>query len=342
MSTNPALTVVMPVRNEEAHLGAVLRQLLGQSLDSSRYEILVVDGMSIDGTRGVVQSFQADNSNLHMHDNPECLASSARNIGARKAKGRFVLFVDGHCRVVHNDMLEKTLEAFENGERCVSRPQPLVAEELGSFAEAVSLARSSVLGHYTGSKIYNTSDRHCNPLSAGCGYERDLYWQLDGIDEKFDAAEDLEFNYRVHMAGVEALHSEKFSVEYRPRSTPKALFRQLYRYGYGRARMTRKHRNTFSLLSTLLGLMGVFFLVMIVAGLFWPSARLLFLAAAGPYAGMTALAAAWEAKSRSPLLWLKVWSAFPSIHFGAGLGYLAGLVHGPDWSHQACGQISDS
>jgi len=338
--TIPDLSVVMPVRNEEAHLSAVVHQLLDQSLDSARYEILVVDGMSEDGTRDLVKELQTDNSNLLLFENPACLSSSARNIGAKKAQGRFVLFVDGHCKVVHNDMLEKTLDAFENGERCVSRPQPLVAELPGSFGECVSLARSSFIGHFTGSKIYNVQDRHCNPLTAGCGYERELYWNLGGIDENFDAAEDLEFNYRVHKAGVEAFHSEKFSIEYRPRSNPRDLFRQLYRYGYGRARMTRKFTSTFSTLSTMLGLLGLWFLVLPVLGFFWPPAWNLFSVTMAPYLVLTVTASAWATRGRSPVIWLKTWSAFPAIHFGAGLGYLSGLFRGPGWSYQNCSPIS--
>ena len=342
MSAIPTLSVVMPVRNEVVHLGAVLRQLLGQSLDSSRYEILVVDGMSDDGTRNVVQELQSAHDNLYLLDNPACLASSARNIGAENAQGRFVLFVDGHCHVLYNDMLEKMVQAFKNGERCVSRPQPLASEGTGCFGEAVSLARSSVIGHYAGSKIYNNQDRHCNPLTAGCGYERELFWQLGGMDVNFDAAEDLEFNYRVHMAGVEAFHSEKFTVEYRPRSNPKDLFRQLYRYGYGRARMTHKYIRTFSPLTVLLGLMGLWYLILPVLGLFWPPAMVLFFSTATPYLALTGLVSAWAARGRNPLVWLKTWFAFPAIHFGAGLGYLAGLVRGPDWSDQSCDESREN
>jgi succinoglycan biosynthesis protein ExoA len=342
LSVVPSLSVVMPVRNEEAHLGAIVRQLLDQSLDSSRYEILVVDGMSDDGTRDVVKELQTDNPHLHLLDNQVCLASSARNIGAKKARGRFVLFVDGHCRIVYDDMLEKILEAFENGERCVSRPQPLVSAGMENFGEGIALARSSIIGHFTGSKIYNRQDRHCNPLTAGCGYERKLFWELGGIDEKFDAAEDLEFNYRVHQAGVAAFHSDKFTIEYRPRSNFMGLFRQLYRYGYGRARMTRKYPATFSLLSTLLGVLGFWFLVLPVLGLLWPPAWILFVATLAPYASLTAVASAWEARGRNPLLWMKTWSAFPAIHFGAGLGYLVGLFRGPDLSQKACSHTAEN
>lgn len=342
MSANPVLSVVMPVRNEEAHIEPLLGQLLDQSLDNSRYEILVVDGRSEDKTREVVRRLQTEHANLQLLDNPDCLASCARNIGARAARGDFVIFVDGHCQILHNDMLEMVLQAHQRGEKCISRPQPLVPDSLGGFAEATTLARRSLIGHYTGSKIYSHKDRHCSPLTAGCGYNRDFFWELGGLDEDFDAAEDLEFNYRVRALGVEAFHSEKFTICYSPRTTPLGLFRQLYRYGYGRARMTRKHPFAFSPLPTLLGLLGLWFLLGLVLAVVFPGLTKIYLATLLPYAAVTALTSAWMARGRSPWFWLKTWSAFPVIHFGAGLGYLVGLLRGPDWRQQPADQPFDT
>ena len=323
----------MPVRNEERYIGTVLQQLLNQSLDSEKYEILVVDGQSTDKTRKIVQAMQVENSNVQLLNNPDCLSSSARNVGSKHARGQFVLFVDGHCNIVHNDMLEIALEAFLKGERCVSRPQPLVAQQENSFSSAIVLARHSLIGHGARSMIYNNTAQHCSPLTAGCGYELGLYWELGGVDESFDAAEDLEFNYRVQEAGVDAYHSEKFSIEYIPRNSMSALFRQLYRYGYGRGRMTRKHPVTFSFLTSLLGVMGLFSILLPLIGLFSPAARLVLGWCFLPYLMITAIASLKVSGGQRPWSWLKVWSVFPAIHFGAGIGYIMGLVRGPAWSN---------
>ncbi|MCP4290960.1 MAG: glycosyltransferase family 2 protein [bacterium] len=332
MSTVPEISVVMPVRHEETHIEAVVRQLLAQTLAPEHYEILVVDGMSTDGTRDIVQKLQEESDNIFLLDNPRKLASSARNIGARKARGKFVLFVDGHCQISHPEMLAMVYKTIQAGERCVSRPQPLVPLDKGGFAEAVSLARSSIIGHYTGSQIFKLEDHYCNPLTAGCGYEKEMFWNLGGMDETFDAAEDLEFNYRVHQSGVRALHSEKFSIQYYPRTSFLSLFRQLYRYGYGRARMTRKFPSTFSPLPTLMGMLGVWFLVLGILAPFVPVAVWGLIPTFSTYVFATGLASLWAARGRTFMVFLKTWMAFPAIHFGAGLGYLFGLMGGPDWS----------
>jgi len=54
----PFITIVIPVRNEEAHLEAVLQSLLDQEYPRDRYEILVTDGNSVDGTARIVEQIK--------------------------------------------------------------------------------------------------------------------------------------------------------------------------------------------------------------------------------------------------------------------------------------------
>ena len=57
----PFVSVVIPVRNEEAHLGTVLDDLMSQDYPRDRFEILVVDGQSTDRSREVVKGYVAEN-----------------------------------------------------------------------------------------------------------------------------------------------------------------------------------------------------------------------------------------------------------------------------------------
>ncbi len=328
------LSVIVPVRNEEAHLGAVLTQLTEQSLSPEEYEILVVDGLSDDDTRGVVQAVAARCSNVFLLDNPKYHSGPARNVGSKAARGKYILFVDGHCNIPDSNMLAHVLEAFRSGEQCLSRPQPLLTEQATTYGKAVALARQSWIGHQAGSEIYQKNDHHCNPLSAGCGYTIELFQKLGGIDEDFDAGEDLEFNLRVHRSGVKALHSHNFSVGYFPRSSFLNLFRQIYRYGYGRARMAHKHQATFSPISLILGLFGFWLVLMPLVSIFWTPAFWLWALTVVSYGSITGLTSIWKSRRSGLKTAFYVWSAFPAIHLGAGWGYLSGLFGGPSWSHR--------
>jgi len=320
------------VRNEAHYISDVLGQLLEQSLAPARFEILVVDGMSTDNTRDIVTALMSDHANVRLLDNPAGLSGCARNIGGEEARAPYLLFVDGHCRIQSHDMLAAVLKAFSDGALCVSRPQPLICDGVSHFQAAAAAARTSWLGHHTGSQIYTADDHLCSPLSAGCGYTRDLYRELGGIDEAFDAGEDLEFNLRVHQRGIYAHHSRDFEVGYFPRDTCLALFRQLYRYGNGRARMARKHPRQFSPLSLSLMLLVLWILLMPLIALGWSPAWRLWAAPTLAYAlGIVSLSG-WLALQRG-VSWFSTITAFLASHFGGGIGYLSGLVGGPRWSH---------
>lgn len=328
----PKLSVILPVRNEEPHIARVLNELLAQSLPEQDYELLVVDGMSTDRTREIVRDIAERHACVRLLDNPGCLSGRARNVGVAQAKAPYVLFVDGHCRILSDDMLSSVLAAFRNGARCISRPQPLFAETGNRFQHAVTLARGTVLGHYAGSEIFQPDDHWCSPQSAGCGYEKDLYLELGGVDEDFDAAEDLEFNLRVAQHGIQARHCQTFAVGYMARSGVRDLFRQLYRYGYGRARTARKHPSSFSPLVGLLSLFVVILGVFPVLALAVPLLGVLWCLMSGVYAGLVLLVSLWGSRSSlmdSPF----VASALAAIHLGGGLGYLMGLLGGPSWCH---------
>jgi len=331
---HPELTVVLPVRNEAAHIADVLAQLCAQTLAPSRYEILVVDGYSQDDTRKIVRAVASEHPHIHLLYNPGITSGSGRNVGALHARAPYILFVDGHCRIRYRTMLTSVLTAFHRGEQCVSRPQPLVAHAGSLFQTAVARARSSRLGHQAGSQIFADVPGYCNPLSAGCGYTRELYGMLGGVDEDFDAGEDLEFNLRVHLQGISAYHDPEFAVGYFPRASWVSLFRQLYRYGYGRAKMARKHAGTFSPLAGLLAVFALWVVGMPLAGVFWPPAWQAWGILAGVY-GAVAITHAWRAAGGRWRLWAAVSSCFPAIHLGAGAGYLSGLLGGPGWRQSA-------
>jgi len=66
----PAVSVVVPCRNERLHIEETLQSILSQRGVAGGYEVLVVDGQSDDGTRDVLRRLQASHPSLRVVDNP--------------------------------------------------------------------------------------------------------------------------------------------------------------------------------------------------------------------------------------------------------------------------------
>jgi len=238
----PFITVVMPVLNEARFIEKTLCELVAQEYPKDRYEVIVADGGSSDGTQEIVRDIAAIHPQVILMDNPGRLPSSGRNVGFKKGKGEFFLVIDGHCEIRNPQLLSNVVDCFQrSGAHCLGRPQPFIVPEEPSMQRAIGLARSSWLGHSSKSFIHSNQEGFVSPTSVGCAYRREVFDKIGYVDETFDACEDVEFNYRVEKAGFKTFFSPLIRVYYYPRSTLQNLWKQMVRYGKGRLNFAIKH-----------------------------------------------------------------------------------------------------
>ena len=236
---DPYLTIVVPVRNEEQFIGDTLSMLAEQDYPRDRFEVVVVDGMSIDRTRDVVREFVVAHRtiNLRLLENPGWLSSRGRNIGIRAARGRLIAVIDGHVHIPNNGLFQAMEDLAErSGALCLARPAPLLVSSIRAGTPYwIGVARGSWIAHSAHSYIYSDFEGFVDPRSSGFAYDREVFSRVGYFDESFDAAEDVEFHYRLQAAGIQAYTSNRLTINSYPRSTIGGLFRQMMRYGLGRA-----------------------------------------------------------------------------------------------------------
>jgi polysaccharide deacetylase family protein (PEP-CTERM system associated) len=325
---SPFITVIVPVRNEAPFIRKTLEQLLSQQYAADRFEVIVADGESTDGTRDVVQSMQEHHPNLRLLRNTKRWSSAGRNLGVRAARGDYVVVVDGHSDLDSRYYLRDLAHAFSrSGADCLGRPQPLDVAGATALQRAIAVARSSRLGHHPASWIYSSDERFVKPQSVGIAYRREIFDAVGLFDEDFDACEDVEFNHRIDRAGLRCFFSPKVQVRYHPRSSLLALFRQMCRYGRGRMRLLAKYPETFSFASVIPAIFLVGLAAGGVAACFSPWLATGYAAALGTYVItilVASLVLAARARDACLLPWLPL--VFAAIHSGAGTGVLMEAV----------------
>jgi succinoglycan biosynthesis protein ExoA len=318
------VSVIVPVRNEARFIERTLAQLVDQDFDPDRFEIIVVDGQSTDGTPALVAKFAEGHPNVCLLHNPQRLASAARNIAIRHARGDLILVVDGHCDLADRRCLQKLVAAFQrSGADCIGRPQPLDIEGASTLQRAIAAARSSRLGHHPDSFIYSTEERFVPAKSVAAAYRRSVFDRVGYFDEAFDACEDVELNHRIDHAGLTCFFTPEVAVHYAPRDTLRGLFRQLVRYGRGRVRLVRKHPETFSVLPLVPGLFVAGVLLGPLTALTWAPLAAAYLAVLLLYAAILlagSIAVAARAKDYRLIFWLPL--VFATVHAGSGTGLL--------------------
>lgn len=86
------LSVIVPALNVEAWIDEALRSILSQDIE--RMEVIVVDDGSVDGTIRQVESWRDLDSRISILASGGVGGGSARNLGAARARGRYLIFVD--------------------------------------------------------------------------------------------------------------------------------------------------------------------------------------------------------------------------------------------------------
>jgi glycosyltransferase involved in cell wall biosynthesis len=319
----PKISVVVPIRNEEAFIAATLKFILEQDYPKDKLEVLVIIGRSEDRTAAIVDEIAKKDGRIKVLDNPTGLSSGGRTIGAREAGGEIITFIDGHVYIDNDQLLKNTVRLMtQNKVSILSRPQLLETPDNTMFQQAVALARKSIIGHGLDSTIYSDKDDFVNPTSSGASYKREVFDKIGYFDGRFDACEDVDFNFRAHKAGYQAFTSKALTVYYYPRKTLGGLFKQMSRYGTGRFRLARKHPGTLSPATILPPLFVLGLIVMGILSFFSPAAGNLFSFMFKPYVAVIILWSLYLA-FRSRLIFFPILIfIYPTIHFGLGWGYL--------------------
>jgi glycosyltransferase involved in cell wall biosynthesis len=324
MEDLPLVTIIMPVRNEAAYIERSLGAALGQDYPAGRLEILVVDGMSTDGTREYVRSRQANDPRLRLIDNERRIVAPGLNLGVRQARGDIVVRVDGHCEIAPDYVRRCVAHLLADGIEAVGGPIETVGET--EEARAIALAMSSWFG-VGGSAFRTVKDR---PLLvetvAFPAYTRDTLARLGPFDEELVRNQDDEYNYRLLKSGGRILLSPDIRSRYYSRGGLRSLWRQYYQYGFWKVRVMRKHPRQmrprqFVPPAFVGALIGASALGLLFRPLWWALGLALVVYALADVAASAALgrAGGWRYAPRLLVI-------HPILHLSYGLGFLAGLA----------------
>jgi hypothetical protein len=187
------LTVIVPVLNGRHVLPESLGALVTSDLPRRRWELVVADDGSTDGSPELAARWADRVVRVPGPSGP----GNARNRGAEVARGDVLLFVDADV-VVHGDTLRRVLDAFD--------ADAGLGALFGAYDDAP--AHPSFLSQYRNllhRYVHLRGAGQADTFWAGCGAVRtDAFVEVGG----FDAArfprpqiEDIELGYRLRDAG---------------------------------------------------------------------------------------------------------------------------------------------
>jgi succinoglycan biosynthesis protein ExoA len=232
------VAIVIPALDEAEHIGALLAEFGRQS--RSVVEIIVADGGSTDGTQAIVERMAARDPRIRLIHNPARLQAAGFNLAASAAASDVdtLIRADAHAAYPAGFVDALLAEQAASGAESIVNRLRSVGE--GGFQTAVAAASNSSWG--TGGAAHRRGAASCY-IDHGhhALFDRATFLSLGGYDEKFAANEDAEYDVRLRAAGGRIWFTNKADIAYFPRSSAKALARQYFRYGAGRAQTLLRH-----------------------------------------------------------------------------------------------------
>ena len=208
MST-PIISVIIPVYNAEEYLNACLKSLQDQSFTA--FEVWLINDGSKDQSGIICDTYQAQDSRFHVIHKPNGGVSSARNMGLKMAKGKWICFVDSddtvekdYLQILHQAVGEQKEVLILQGFNTI---QPDGGKKPRLFKNYL----------YTATEIYKTfQDTNLNRCGFPFGklYNKRIIdsYQIE-FNEQIHYAEDVMFmlTYLCHVSAIQTVAGAQYN-----------------------------------------------------------------------------------------------------------------------------------
>ena len=314
LSVSPAISVILPVLNEEPHLAESVSAILSQDYIGS-FEIILALGPSRDKTNVIAESLAQRDSRIKLVMNPTGKTAAGLNLAIAVSENPVIVRVDGHAKIPNNYLSLAVTILRESG--AVNVGGVMAAEGVTNFEIAVSRAMRSALG--VGASRFHTGGKAGEADTVYLGaFRREAINAVGGFDERYTRAQDWELNHRLRKNGGKIYFDPRLQVTYRPRPNLKKLAKQYFQYGRWRRVVSRSHPGTVNLRYlappfTLLGTITSLLLGFLIDPFFFIPA-----AVYGIFLLISSILIAKSVREAISLL-----AIIPTMHFAWGAGFIS-------------------
>ncbi len=310
----PAISVILPVLNEESHLEGAVLSVLSQDYRGP-LEVILALGPSRDRTNEIATKLASQDNRVKLLDSPTGKTATGLNLALAASKSPVVVRVDGHAQIPNNYI--SLIVEILNKTGAVNVGGVMAAVGTTAFERAVAGAMRSPLG--VGASRFHTGGEAGEVDTVYLGaFRREALNAIGGFDERFTRAQDWELNFRLRENGGVIYFDPRLHVTYRPRSSVGALAKQYFEYGRWRRVFSRRHSGTinYRYLAPPFALLG--FSTSVVLGVLLSS---IFFFPALVYLLFVVLASLKISTSVGEYLLLLV--VIPTMHFAWGAGFIS-------------------
>lgn len=321
--TGCIVTAIVPCRNEKGSIEACVRSILEQEKPGGNFELIVVDGLSNDGTGEILSRLSGEYPALKVIENHKRTMPSGVNLAIAAARGRYIAIMGAHNRYAP-DYLRQAVQVLEETQ-ADNAGGSMVCEGESYVQEAIALAHHS--GFSVGGARWH-DPQYDGPADTVFGgvYRREVFDRIGLFDEELVRNQDDELNLRLVQQGGRIWHSPRIRSWYKPRRSLRSLLRQYVQYGYWRVRVVQKRKAAAAIRQYVPGAFVCSLIALPAVALLWLPAWWLWFGEIAAYVfcalGISLVVAARNGWRYVPILP----PVFACYHLGYGIGFLHGVI----------------
>ncbi len=230
----PSVSVLIPVRNAEATIGAAIDSVLSQDYKGP-VEVIVADGSDTPATSDLVRRLYPT---VTLVPNPEQTAGFGLGAAQRASTGEIIVRCDAHTVFPPGYLRHAVSTLQRTGAANVGGRQRPVGTTF--FGRAVAMAMTTPLGAGGARYRLGGAEGPVDTVFLGA-FRRDALDAAGGVDPVFVRNQDYELNWRLRARGETVWFDPGLVVAYQPRGSLRALARQYFNYGRWKRVMARRH-----------------------------------------------------------------------------------------------------
>ena len=228
------VSVSISAYNEENYLPAIFESLVHQTYPHKQIEIVLINAMSTDRTRSLMNEFQEKYQHefyaIKIFDNPKKTLNTGLNLGFKYSDGDCYLKVDAHSHIPE-DFIENNVDVIERGERVCGGRRPTIVETNDELAKTLHIVEESALGSSIANYRKGDESRYVDSVFQGM-YHKEVIEKVGYFDEKLVRTEDNEFHYRIRKNGFKIWYDTSIESFQYIRPTYSKMLKQKYGNGY--------------------------------------------------------------------------------------------------------------
>ena len=230
------ITIIIPARNEEQHIGHCLQSIIQQTYPPELFEVIVVDDHSTDSTAAIVQSFAKRNIYCiflkdFVTDNLNSYKKKAIETAIAQSTGDLIVTTDADC-FMGNKWLQ-TIASFYETYKPAFIAAPVSINCDNRFLAIFQTLDFMTLQGITGASVYKKIHSMCN--GANLAYEKTAFNEVGGFKgiDNIASGDDMLLMHKIYQRypnRVLYLKSKEAIVQTQPMDTGKNFFNQRIRW----------------------------------------------------------------------------------------------------------------